>query len=94
MSPPLTSTELVVGAVAVEVVALAELAAIDLGGVLALLADAGAADALTVVAADVVRAVGFPAVCVHVVRSDVVSAALAGLPDASVVAPVNRKCFC
>lgn len=82
----LTSAELVVGAVAVEVVALAVLPGVDLRGVLPLLAFARAAHAVAVVAADV-RAVVFSAVGVQVFRPHLVLAALAKAPDAAVVAP-------
>lgn len=86
----LTSAELVVGAVAVEVVAFAELAAVRLCRIIPLPALTGTADAVAVVAADV-RAVVFPAVGVQILGPDVVLAALARLPDASFVAPETQR---
>lgn len=85
----LTSTQHVVGAVAVEVVALAVLATVDFCGILPFLALAGAADAVAVVAADV-GAVVFPAVGVQVLGVDVVLAALAHAPDTSFVTPDTK----
>lgn len=82
----LTSTELVVGAVTVEVVTLAVLAAVDLGRVLPLLTLARAAHAVAVVAADV-GAVVLPAVGVQVLGAHLVFAALAQTPDAALVTP-------
>ena len=86
--PPLdlTSAELVVGAVTVEVVALAVLAAVNLGGVIPLLAFAGPANTVTVVATDIC-AVVFPAVGVQVLGADFVFAALAEPADTAVVTP-------
>ena len=80
----LTSTELVVGAVAVEVVTLAVLAAVALLGVLPLLALTRAAHAVAVVAADVC-AVAHAAVSVQILRPHLVSAALTLLPDTAIV---------
>lgn len=83
---PLTPAELVVVAVAAEVVALAEAAAVALLGVVPDLALAHAAHALPVVAADV-RAVVLAAVAVHVLRGHVVAAALAVAAHPPLVAP-------
>lgn len=82
----LTSAELVVGSVTVEVVTLAELAAVDLFGVVPLLAFAGAAHTVPVVAADI-RPVVFTTVGVQVLRPHIVLAALAQMPDATLVTP-------
>lgn len=79
-----TSTELVVGAVTVEVVTLAVGAAVDLGGVLSLLTLAGAADAVPVVAADV-GAVVLSTVGVQVLGSNLVFAALTESSDTALV---------
>lgn len=86
MSIILTTAELIVGSVAVEIVALAELAVVDLCRILSLLAFAGAADTVTVVAANV-RAIVFSAFGVQVLGLPLVSAALAGAANASLVAP-------
>lgn len=72
----LTSTQFVSRAVTVEVVTLAELAAVPFLWVGSLLALACAAHAFSVVAADV-RAVVFTAGLIHVVCSHVVAAAFA-----------------
>lgn len=82
----LTSAQLVSRAVAVEVVALAELAAVPLLGVVPLFALARAAHALSVAAADL-RAVALAACAVHVLGGHVVAAAFALPPDASLVTP-------
>lgn len=88
----LTSAELVVGAVTVEVVALAELAAVDLCRILSLLAFAGAADTVAIVAADI-RTVVFSAVGIQVLCPHFVFAALAKTPDTSLITPdtENRR---
>lgn len=88
----LTSAQLVSGAVAVEVVALAELAAVPLLGVVPLLALARAAHAVAVAAADV-RAVVLAAGAVHVLGGHVVAAAFALPPDAPLVTPEGRSCL-
>lgn len=88
----LTSAQLVVGSVAVEIVALAELAVVDLGRILSLLAFAGAADTVAVVAADVC-AIVFSALGVQVLGLPLVPAALAQTADASLVAPVAEEGF-
>lgn len=85
----LTSAQLVVGSVAVEIVALAELAIVDLCGILSLLAFAGATDAVAVVAADICTVV-FSALGVQVLGLPLVPAALAETADASLVAPEAR----
>lgn len=90
LSTLLTSAELVVGAVTVEVVALAVLAAVDLRGILSLLALAGAADAVAVVAADI-RTVVFSAVGIQVLCPHFVFAALAKTSDAAVITPDATK---
>lgn len=89
-SASLTSTEHVVGAVTVEVVALAELAAVAFCGILPLFALAGAADAVSVVAADVGTVV-FSAVCVQVLCVHVILAALTHAPDTTHVTPEREK---
>ena len=85
-SAPLTSTQFVVGPVAVEVVALAVLPVVDLGGVLPLLALAGSAHALPVVGADV-RPVVLAAVGVQVLGAHLVLTALAHRADTPRVTP-------
>lgn len=89
-SASLTSTQHVVGAVAVEVVALAVLPAVAFCGILPLFALAGAADAVSVVAADV-RTVVFSAVCVQVLCVHVILAALTHAPDTSCVTPDREE---
>ena len=87
----LTFAQLVPGAVTVEVVTLAVLACVPLVGVVVpLLALARAADAVSVVAADV-GAVVPPTGLVHVLRGHVVAAALALSAHASFVAPVRWR---
>lgn len=90
MCVSLTSTELVVGSVAVEVVALAVLAVVDLCRILSLLAFAGAADTVAVVAADI-RTIVFSAFGVQVFGLPLVSAALADAANASLIAPETEK---
>lgn len=87
-----TSAELVVGAVAVEVVALAVLATVDFCGIVPLLAFTGAADTVAVVAADICTVV-FSAVGIQVLCAHFVFAALTKTPDTSVVTPdaQNRR---
>lgn len=82
----LTSTELVVGSVAVEIVALAERAAVDLCRILSLLAFTAATDTVTIVAADI-RTIVFPAVGIQILCLPFVSAALTDTPNASLIAP-------
>lgn len=82
----LTSTELVVGSVTVEIVALAVQAAVDLCGILSLLAFTAATDTVTVVAADISTIV-FPAVGIQILCLTFVSAALTETPNASLIAP-------
>lgn len=84
LTAAVSSTELVVGAVTVEVVTLAVGAAVDLGGVLSLLTLAGAADAVPVVAADV-GAVVLSTVGVQVLGSNLVFAALTESSDTALV---------
>lgn len=88
----LTSTELVVGAVTVEVVTLAVLATVDLGRILPLLAFTSATDTVTIVAADVC-AVVLPAVCIQILCAHFIFAALAKTPNSPVITPAtgNRK---
>lgn len=88
----LTSAQLVVGSVAVEIVALAELAIVDLCRILSLMAFAGAADAVAVFAADV-RTVVFPALGVQVLGLPLVPAALAEAAYAALVAPEIENDF-
>lgn len=88
--PGLTSTQHVVGAVAVEVVTLAVLAAVDFCGILPFFALAGAADTVAVVAADIGTVV-FSAVGVQVLCVDVILAALAHTPDTAFVTPDTAK---
>lgn len=88
----LTSAQLVVGSVAVEIVALAELAVVDLGRILSLLAFAGAADTVAVVAADIC-AVVFSALGVQVLGLPLVPATLAETADTPLVAPETEDGF-
>lgn len=85
-----TSAELVVGAVAIEVVTLAVFSAVDLSGVVSLLAFAGSAHAVAVVAADV-GAVVLAAVGVQILRPNLVRAALALTSDATIVTPDENR---
>ena len=89
-SAPPTSTQHVVGAVTVEVVALAVLPTVALCRILALFALAGAADAVSVVAADVGPVV-FSAVCIQVLCVHVILAALTHAPDTPCVTPDGVK---
>ena len=82
----LTSAQFVSGAVTVEVVTLAERAAVPLLRVVSLLALTRATHAVSVVAADV-RAVVFTAGPVHVLRGHFVAAALALSAHAAFVTP-------
>lgn len=86
----LTSTQHVVGAVAVEVVTLAVLPAVAFRRIQPLLALAGATDAVSVVAADVGTVV-FPAVCVQILCVHVVLAALTHAADTSLVTPDREE---
>lgn len=88
----LTSAELVVRPVTVEVVALAVQATVDLCRIVPLLAFTGATDTVTVVAADI-RTVVFSAVGIQVLCPHFVFAALANTPDTSVITPdiENRR---
>lgn len=88
--PRLTSTQHVVGAVAVEVVTLAVLATVDFCGILPFFALAGAADAVAVVAADIGTVAG-SAVGVQVLCEEVFRAALAHTPDTPLVTPDTAK---
>lgn len=81
-----TSTELVVRPVTVEVVTLAVLATVDLSWNVPLLALAGAADAVTVVAADICTVV-FSAVGIQVFCPHLVFAALTKTSNTSFVTP-------
>ena len=81
-----TSTQLVVGAVTVEVVTLAELSAVAFLRVLPLLALTGSTHAVSVVAADV-RAVVLAAVLVHVLAGHLVGATLTLSADPPLVTP-------
>lgn len=85
-----TSTELVVRPVTVEVVALAEHATVDLSWIVPLLALTGAADAVSVVAADICTVV-FSAVGIQVFRAHLVFAALTDASDTSVVTPGTEQ---
>lgn len=85
-----TSTELVVRPVTVEVVALAEHATVDLSWIVPLLALTGAADAVSVVAADICTVV-FSAVGIQVFCPHLVFAALADTSDTSVVTPGTEQ---
>lgn len=84
LTASMSSAELVVGAVAVEVVALAVLATVNFCRILPLLAFAGATDAVAVVATDI-RSVVFPAVGIEVLCPDFIFAALTFTPDTSLV---------
>lgn len=86
LGPPLTTTQLVAGAIAAEVVTLAELAAVSLLGVLPVLALAPAAHAVSIVAADV-GGVVFATGPVHVFCGHVVAAAFALSAHASLITP-------
>lgn len=88
----LTSAELVVGPVTVEVVALTVHATVDLCRIVPLLAFTGAADTVTVVAADICTVV-FSAVGIQVLCAHFVFAALTKTPDTSVITPdaENRR---
>lgn len=88
----LTSAELVVGPVTVEVVALAVLATVHFCEIVPLLAFTGAADAVAIVAADV-RTVVFSAVGIQVLCAHFVFAALTKTPDTSFITPdaENRR---
>lgn len=86
----LTSAQQVPRAVAVEVVALAVQAAVPLVGILPLLALAGAAHALAVVAANV-GAVVLAACAVHVLSRHVVAAAFALFAHAAFVTPDREE---
>lgn len=88
--PPLTTTQFVAGAVAAEVVTLAELAAVSLLGVLPVLALAPAAHAVSVVAADV-GGVVFATGPVHVFCGHVVAAAFALSAHASLITPEKEN---
>lgn len=90
MSASHTSAELVVRPVTVEVVTLAELATVDLSWVVPLLAFTGAADTVTVVAADIC-AIVFSAVGVQVFCPHLVFAALTNTSDTSVVTPGTEQ---
>lgn len=92
MSIILTSAELVVGSVAVEIVALAVLAVVDLCRIVSFLAFAGAADTVAVVAADI-RTIVFSAFGVQVLGLPLVSAALADTANASLIAPETEDGF-
>lgn len=85
----LTSTQLVVGAVTVEVVALAEFATVDLRRVFPLLAFTCTTDTVTVIAADI-RTVVFSAVSIQVFCPHFVFAALTKTSNSSFIAP-NRE---
>lgn len=85
----LTSAKLVSRAVAVEVVALAELSTVPLLGVLSLLALACAAHAVSVVAADV-GAIVFTAGPVHVLCGYVVTAAFTLSTHTALVTSTTR----
>lgn len=85
----LTSTQLVSGAVTVEIVALAELTAVPLLGVVSLLALARAAHTVSIVAADV-SAVVFAAGPVHVLVGHIVAAAFTLPAYTSVIAPETK----
>lgn len=82
----LTSTQLVARAVTVEVVTLAELAAVPLLGVFPLLALTCATHTVSAVAADV-RAVVFTAGSVHVLCGHVVAAAFTQSANTSLITP-------
>lgn len=84
-----TSAQLVVGSVTVEIVALAELAIIDLCGILSLLAFAGAADTVTIVAADICTVV-FPAFGIQVLGLTLVPATFTETANTPFVAPETR----
>lgn len=90
MSIFLTSTELVVRPVTVEVVALAVHAAVALSWIVPLLALTGAADTVTVVAADICTVV-FSAVGIQVFRPHLVFAALTDASDSSVITPGTEQ---
>lgn len=92
MSFILTSAQLVIGSIAVEIVALAELAVVDLRRDLSLLAFAGPTDTVTVVAANICTVV-FPALGVQVLGLALVPAALAQTADTSFVAPETEDGF-
>lgn len=87
-----TSAQLVVGSVTVEIVALAELAVVDLCRILSLLAFAGAADTVAIVAANICTVV-LPALGVQVLSLTLVPAALAKTADTSFVAPETEDSF-
>ena len=82
----LTSTELVVGAVTVEVVTLAVLATVDLGRVVSFLALTGATDTVSIVTADIC-AVVFAAVGIQILRSHLIFTALAQPTNTPLIAP-------
>lgn len=88
--PPLTTTQLVAGAIAAEVVTLAELAAVSLLGVLPVLALAPAAHTVSIVAADV-GGVVFATGPVHVFCGHVVAAAFALSAHASLITPEKEN---
>lgn len=90
ISTGLTSAELVVGAVAVEVVTLAVLATVDLCRIVTFLAFTGSADTVTVVAADICTIV-FSAVCVQVVSPDFIFAALTKAADTALITPETQN---
>lgn len=85
-----TSTEFIIGAVAVEVVALAEFAAVAFFGIVPFLALAGAAHALAVIAADV-RAVVLAAVLVQVLGRHLVFSTFTLPANTALIAPEGTQ---
>lgn len=86
----LTSAELIVGAVTVEVVTLAVFATVDLCRILPLLAFAGAADTVAIVATDIC-AIVFSAVGIQVLCPDFVFTTLADTPNTPFITPDRKQ---